>query len=157
MLSVGRIADLDAEQIWSGMWTTAEDHDLERNHDLLIRFNPAGFREILDTLAQSVATRTDMPLRQLGWHMPWLSQVMSEEAVAATRQRIADIAENPALVPDGDENFVTGMLVEGVMPTLDAEQQLDLSRCPRARPITFATQPWRSRFPARSRRPVWIR
>lgn len=121
-----RMAGLDAEQTWSGMWTTAEDHDLERNRNLLIRFDPAGFREILDTLARSVATRTDMPLRQLGWHMPWLSQVMSEEAVAATRQRIADIAEIPALVPDGDENFVTGMLVEGVMPTLDAGQQLEL-------------------------------
>ncbi|WP_309806621.1 restriction endonuclease [Novosphingobium capsulatum] len=120
------IAGLDAEQTWSGMWTTAEDHDLERNRDLLIRFDPAGFREILDTLARSIATRTDMPLRQLGWHMPWLSQIMSEEAVAATRQRIADIAENPALIPDGDENFVTGMLVESVMPKLDAGQQLDL-------------------------------
>lgn len=121
-----RIAGLEADQTWSGMWTTSEDHELERNRDLLIRFDPAGFRNILDTLARSVATRTDMPLRQLGWHMPWLSQVMSEEAVAATRQRIADIKENPALVPDGDENFVTGMLVEGVMPTLDAGQQLDL-------------------------------
>ncbi|MEO7178611.1 MAG: hypothetical protein ABIW83_07190, partial [Allosphingosinicella sp.] len=121
-----RMLGLDAEQIWSGMWTTAEDHDLERNRDLLIRFDPAGFRGILDTLAQSVAKRTDMPLRQLGWHMPWLSQIMSEEAVAAARQRIADISENPALVPDGDENFVTGMLVEGVMPKLEAGQQLDL-------------------------------
>ncbi|MCT2400423.1 restriction endonuclease [Novosphingobium sp. HK4-1] len=121
-----RMAGLDAGQIWSGMWSTSEDHDLERNRELLIRFDPAGFRKILDTLARSVATRTDMPLRQLGWHIPWLSQVMSEEAVAATRQRIADISKNPALVPDGDENFVTGMLVEGVMPTLDAGQQLDL-------------------------------
>jgi hypothetical protein len=121
-----RIAGLNAEQTWSGMWTTAEDHDLERNHHLLVRFDPVGFRGILDTLARSVAGRAGMPLRQLSWHMPWLSQVMSEEAVAATRQRIADIAENPTLVPDGDENFVTGMLVESIMPTLDAGQQLEL-------------------------------
>ena len=121
-----RVAGLDAAQTWSNMCTTAEDHDLDHNRDLLIRFDPAGFRGILDTLARSVATRTEMPLRQLGWHMPWLSQIMSEEAVAATQQRIAEIAGNPTIVPDGDENFVTGMLVEGVMPTLDAGQQLDL-------------------------------
>lgn len=121
-----RMAGLDHAQTWSGMWTTAEDHDLERNRDLLIRFDPAGFRSILDTLARSVATRTEMPLRQLSWHMPWFSQVMSEEAIAATRQRIGEIGRDPALVPDGDENFVTGMLAESILPPLDAGQQLDL-------------------------------
>jgi len=121
-----RIAGLDSEQIWSGMWTTSEDHDLDRNRDLLIRFNPEGFRSIVDTLARSVATRTAMPLRQLAWHMPRLTQVMSEETVAVTLRRITEIAADPSLVPDGDENFVTGMLVESVLPTLDSGQQLDL-------------------------------
>jgi hypothetical protein len=121
-----RIAGLDFEQIWSSMWATAENHDLDDSRNLLIRFDPAGFSGILDALARSVASRTGMALRQLSWHMPWLSQVMSEEAISATRKRITEISENPTLVPDDDENFVTAMLVEGVLPTLDGGQQLDL-------------------------------
>ena len=121
-----RIAGLDHGQTWSGMWTTAEDHDLERSRDMLVRFDPDGIRTVLDGLAASVATRTDMPLRQLGWRMPSLTAVMSEDTVAATLRRIAEIGAEPSLVPDGDDKFVTAMLVESVLPALDADLQLDL-------------------------------
>lgn len=121
-----RIAALDERQIWSGMWTTSEDHDLDRSRDMLIRFDPDGFRAIMGGLADTVSTREGMPLRQLGWHMPWLTQILTDEVVAATQRRIAEISADPSLVPDGDVNFVTAMLVESIFPKLDAGQQLDL-------------------------------
>lgn len=121
-----RVERLDRAQIWSGFWTSAEDHDLERSHTMLVRFDHAAHAQYLDELAKTVATRTGMPLRQLGWHLPALSPVMSEEAVLATIDRIAEIGEDPALVPDGDQDFVTAMLVEACLPGLTAEQQLDL-------------------------------
>lgn len=121
-----RVARLDRAQIWSGFWRSAEDHDLERNHIMLVRFDHASHSQYLGELAKTVTTRTGMPLRQLGWHLPALSPVMSEEAVWATIDRIVEIGEDPALVPDGDQDFVTAMLVEACLPSLAAEQQLDL-------------------------------
>lgn len=124
--AINRLGQVDPEAIWTHMSTTVEDHDLDRNMDLLIRFDPEGIAAYLDRVAATVATRVGMPLRQLGWHLPWLSPVMREETVAAAIGRIASVSDDASLVPDGDQEFVTGMLVEGVLPRLDAGRQLDL-------------------------------
>lgn len=121
-----RIAAIDPTKFWTHMSTTSEDHDLDRSLNVLVRFDPDGIRHILDRVGATVAERTELPLRQLGWHLPWLSPILSPETHAAIAQRVAEIGKDPALTPDGDTKFITGMMVESLLPGLDGHEQLDL-------------------------------
>lgn len=121
-----RLAAIDPTIIWNQMGTTSEDHDLDRNLNLLVRFDPDGIRTILDTIATTVATRTGLPLRQLAWRLPWLTPILSEGAIAAVRHRIAEAIEDPSIMPIDDVDWLTGMMVECVLPSLDGCGQLDL-------------------------------
>ncbi|MDR6624372.1 hypothetical protein [Caulobacter segnis] len=121
-----QLANTAPTAFWNHMSTTAEDHDLDRNRDYLIRFDPDGVLDVFDGIARTVSDRTGLPLRQLGWHLPWLSPILSEESLAAIRTRIADLGMDPSLAPEGDVQFITGMLVEAALPSLDAAEQIDL-------------------------------
>jgi hypothetical protein len=124
--ATARLSQIDPTAIWTHMSTTGEDHHLDRNLDLLTRFDPEGIAAYLDRVAGTVGVRSGMPLRQLGWHLPWLSPVISGDAISRATARITELGADPSLVPDGDHDFVTGMIVEGVLPRLDADAQLDL-------------------------------
>ncbi|MGH1556979.1 hypothetical protein ACRAWD_02610 [Caulobacter segnis] len=58
--------------------------------------------------------------------MPWVSPILSDATLSEIRTRIADIGADPSLAPEGDVQFITGMLVEAVLPSLDAAAQMDL-------------------------------
>lgn len=121
-----RLSRVDPIVLWTHMSTTGEDHDLDRNLELLVRFDPDGVTAYLDRVASTIGVRTGMPLRQLSWHMPWLSPIIGEEATTLATGRIADLSADPSLVPPGDQDFVIGMIVESVLPRLEANAQLDL-------------------------------
>lgn len=125
-VAAGRVGGIDPAAIWTHMSTTSVDHDLERSHELLVRFEPESIMAFLDRIAATVSSRTAMPLRQLGWRLPWLSPIMGADTVKAVERRIREVIAHPELIPDGDVDFVTGMMVEGAMPRLGAEAQLDL-------------------------------
>ncbi|GAA4642448.1 hypothetical protein GCM10023115_05780 [Pontixanthobacter gangjinensis] len=120
------IDQIDPAAIWNHMSTTSEDYDLERSTSTLLRVDPARLTRFLDRVAATVTVRNDMPLRQLGWHLPWLSPLLSNETVTLVQGRLADLSNDPTLVPAGDAEFVLGMMVEGIMPRLEAGDQLDL-------------------------------
>lgn len=119
------IDDIDPAAIWNHMSVASEDHDLERSTNALLRVAPARLVDFLDKVAATAIARRDMPLRQLGWHLPWLSPLLSDETVALVRDRITDLSNDPSVAPAGDAEFVAGMMVEGIMPRLDAAQQLE--------------------------------
>lgn len=121
-----RLAAIDPTIIWNQMASTAQDHDLDRNLYLLVRFNPAGIRSILDRIAGTVASRTGLPLRQLAWRLPWLTPILSKEVLAAVRQRIAEAGKDASILPKDDVAWLTGMMVECVLPSLDGCGQLAL-------------------------------
>ncbi len=121
---IERVTTIDPAAVWTHMSTTSEDNDLERSQELLVRFAPESIMTFLDRVAATVHSRTAMPLRQLGWRLPWLSPII--DTVDVIGRRIGEVTANPQLVPQGDENFVTGMMVEGAMPRLSAEAQHDL-------------------------------
>lgn len=121
-----QVTGVDPAAIWNHMSATGEDHDLERNQDLLLRFDFASLRTFLDRVAATAGARTDMPLRQLGWHLPWLTPILDENTIGSIRHRIGELVADPSLAPDGDAPFVIGMMVESVLPGLEAGEQLDL-------------------------------
>jgi hypothetical protein len=121
-----KVHAMDPAVIWNHMSRTFEDNELEWAWNFLARFDPGGLAAFLNRVAETVASRSGMPLRQLAWHLPWLSPILSEDAVAAILRMIGEIGRDPSLVPAGDQDFVTGMMVEGVFPHLDAGAQLDL-------------------------------
>lgn len=124
--AVERVNQIDPGVIWNHMSTTSEDHDLERSMNLLVRFDRASAYSFLDGVAKTIETRSALPLRQLAWHLPWLTPIIEDATVKAIRSRISDVVEDPSQIPDGDQNFVTGMMVEAVFPRLDEDEQLDL-------------------------------
>jgi hypothetical protein len=119
-----QVEKLDAKGLWTGMHTTSEDYELDRRLTFLTRYDANGIVSVLDRLAETIATREGLPLRQLAWRLPWLSPILSESTISKVIDRIRDIGANPDLTPDPD--FATGMLVEAAFPHLSAEQQLDL-------------------------------
>jgi hypothetical protein len=124
--AVATIGRIDLSELWRHMSSTGEDHDLERNFVALLRFEPDVVMAFLDRAALTVSSRTAMPLRQIGWRLPWLSPIVGKDAVEAIRRRVQEVSADPTLAPNGDEDFVVGMLTEAAMPRLDAEAQLDL-------------------------------
>lgn len=125
-IAAERVGRIDPAAVWTHMSMTSEDRDLEHSQELLVRFEPERIMTFLDRVAATVSSRTSMPPRQLGWHLPWLSPIIGTDTVEAIGRRVREVTANRGLVPEGDENFVTGMMVEGAMPRLDAEGQLDL-------------------------------
>lgn len=120
---------VDPNKIWTQMSRTSEDYELERRQTMLARFDAGGVAAYLDRIAATISKRTQMPLRQLSWHLPPLSPILSADTVAAIVERISDIGEDPSLLADEDRDFVTAMLVEAVMPHLGGGAQLDLIQC----------------------------
>ncbi len=127
-----RLDGIDPAAVWTGMGATMDDHEVERRHLMLARFAPERLSGYLDRLARTVGIREGMPLRQLGWRLPWLSPLLAPETVTAIVDHVAAIGVSPELVPAGDEAFVTGMLVEAAFPHLEADGQLDLLQSLRA-------------------------
>lgn len=123
---VERLATLESRSFWNHMSPTGEDHDLERSTDMLVRFEFDGVRAVLQAIASTISERRGLPLRQLGWRLPWLSPLLCRQTVEAIRARIQEVCANPALAPSDDQNFVVGMMVESVLPSLEASSQLDL-------------------------------
>ena len=121
-----RLAGIDPTIIWNQMGTTAEDHDLDRSLNILVRFDPDGIRTVLDKIGSTVATRKGLPLRQLAWRLPWLGPILSEGTIATVQQRIVEAVDDPSFIPKGDADWVTGMMVECVLPSLNGSRQLDL-------------------------------
>ncbi|WP_188908334.1 hypothetical protein [Aureimonas endophytica] len=121
-----RIAAMDPTIIWNHMSTTVEDHDLERTIESLVRFEFETLREFLDRVARTISTRTGLPLRQLAWHLPWLSPILDAETIEAIDQRVAEIGADPSLAPADDADWITGTMVESVLPTRDGAAQLDV-------------------------------
>ncbi len=136
--AAGRIAAIDPAAMWNHMSTTAEDHDLEQTIQSLVRFEFETLREFLDRIARTISTRTGLPLRQLAWHLPWLSPILDAETIEAIDQRVADIAANPSLAPSDDADWITGTMVESVLPTREGAAQLDvLQSLPNGAPYYF--------------------
>lgn len=121
-----RIGNIDPSAIWTHMSTTSEDHELDRALNMLVRFDPDSIISFLDGVSRSASARTQMPLRQLGWHLPWLSPIIGEQTVQTVAQRIGELTADPALATEGDHQFITGMMVEGIFPRMTAAGQLDL-------------------------------
>ena len=124
--AAARISAIDPTTMWNHMSTTAEDHDLERGMESLLRFEFATLREFLDRVARTVTSRIGLALRQLAWRLPWLSPLLESETIEAVTQRIADIGANPSLAPSDDARWITGLMVEAVLPAHDGARQLDL-------------------------------
>ncbi|GGE21551.1 hypothetical protein GCM10011529_30250 [Polymorphobacter glacialis] len=124
--AAARTSAMDPAIIWNHMSTTAEDHDLQRTMENLVRFEFDSLRGFLNRVARTVSTRTGLPLRQLGWHLPWISPLLDPDTVSAITQRIDEAAANPSLAPSQDAHWITGMMVESVLPAHDAAGQLDL-------------------------------
>jgi hypothetical protein len=117
---------VDPNKLWTQMSRTSENHELERRQTMLARFDAGGLAAYLDRIAATIPAREQMPLRQLSWHLPSLSPILSADTVSAIVKRIGDIGEDPSLLADDDRDFVTAMLVEAVMPHLGGVAQLDL-------------------------------
>lgn len=117
---------IDPSMLWTQMSQTSENHELERRQTMLARFDATGLAAYLDRIASTVSAREQLPLRQLSWHLPSLSPILSANSVAAIMARITEIGENPSLLAADDRDFVTAMLVEAVMPHLDGGAQVDL-------------------------------
>ncbi len=124
--AAARISAMDPAMIWNHMSTTAEDHDLERTLETLVRFEFDSLRGFLERVAGTVSTRTGLPLRQLAWHLPWISPLLDPGTIDAITRRIADVGAKPSLAPSHDARWITGTMVESVLPAHDAAGQLDL-------------------------------
>ena len=111
---------------WLHMSHTSEDHDLELAAPGLTRFDPAPlfarFRSIVGTMPE----RTGLALRQLGWRLPWLSPLFGEVEIEAVRTALNAVLTEPGRLASDDLNWISGQLVEALLPHLDAEAQLDL-------------------------------
>lgn len=133
-----RLDEIEPSSVWTDMSTTAEDHDLKDVLPGLVRFDAAAATGKLVAIARSAHARCGMPLRQLSWHLPWLSPLLDDEALASVRSAASALIEDPGRVPADDAHFVTAMMVEALMPHLDAEGQLDLLQAlPPAMPYYF--------------------
>ena len=121
-----RLDGINPDAVWTDMGATGDDHEVERRLLMLARFDPERLSGYLDRLARTVEKRQGMPLRQLGWRLPWLSPLLTSRTVSAIVDRVAAITVSPELTPTGDEAFVTGMLVEAAFPHLEADGQLDM-------------------------------
>jgi hypothetical protein len=124
MEATTRLQGIDPTTVWTHMSVTSEDDQLNRVSDLLARFDPDCLISFLDSVAGTIASRTGFPLRQLSWRLPWLSPILREGTIEAIPRRIEDVCRDPSLVADQD--FVIGMMVEAVLPRLDAGVQLGL-------------------------------
>jgi hypothetical protein len=117
---------IDIEEMWIAMSPTAADHGLEEITPVLARFAPDALAAKLNEVVRQAATRTKLPLRQLGWRLPWLAPILGSEAAKAIRQGIDDVIADPSRAPQTESHIILLQLVGGLMPTLDSQAQIEL-------------------------------
>jgi hypothetical protein len=129
------LAAVDIMTVWSHMGNTLEEHNLEYATEPLTRFNPGPLIGVFRGIAASAGQRTGFALRQLGWRLPSLSPLFTQDTVTTVLEAFERL-----VTMDNDENrerdWIASNLLVACMPHLDARSQLQwILRLPSACPL----------------------
>jgi len=142
---------ITALQTWNHMSSTAEDADLEAVTPALARFDPMAMIMTLRRIVLTIDRRTQLPLRQLGWHLPELSPLFDDETARTVASAYDRVVRDPTILRAEDLRWIPGQLVEALNPHLDAEKQLELFlRMPDTVPEYFDLRNTMKAIPAES-------
>lgn len=117
---------LELDAIWQFVSQTSANLMLEYILPGLARFEPHVLVSRLRTIATSAATRKELALRQLSWHLPQLSPLFDEETLGFVKTGYERLALNPDLIDSHDQKFVAGSILLSLLPHYPANEQLQL-------------------------------
>jgi len=121
-----RLADLPPDRLWCSMSVTSEDDTLKELTPFLARFDSQPLFAKIEEVVESGKSREQLPLRQLGWHLPEVSAALTPKGLTALQQIFDDLAANPDRVAEGDRKWTPGQIVEALNPHLSPQAQIAL-------------------------------
>jgi hypothetical protein len=120
------VNSLDPLAVWTTMSTTAEDIDLRDASAGSIRFEPAGLISKFNEIAATAPERTGLPLRQLGWHLPWLAPILTTETRIAIGNALSALIADPTRAPENQDGWIVGQYAGSLIPNAEPREQLEI-------------------------------
>jgi len=117
---------VDPLQVWCSMSCGEKDIELGWITPGLVRFEPSAIISLLLSIARTAEVRSQLPLRQLSWHLAKLSPLFDAETLAAVFSGYKRLVQNPDLVATADQCHVAGSVLLSLLPHYPAQEQLGL-------------------------------
>ena len=134
--AVAAMSRIPADALWLHMSSTGEDLDFRDASPGLIRYDPAVLIAKVRDVIASAPDRVELPLRQLSWHLPDLAPLFGPAERRAVEAALQSLTNDPARIAQSDIGWVTGQIVESLLPGATAQEQLELiQRLPSGSPL----------------------
>lgn len=131
--ALAKLASLDPATIHSTFGVTFQDNDLEMLEAPLARFEANPLIAFCRRLVGTIADRTEMPLRQLGWHLPELSALVGPDERDAIERALEQISGNGAGLAANDSPWIAAMHLQALFPHLTFAERVEIfDRMPEA-------------------------